>query len=90
MNRLGVFLGLSTLLVAAAAPARAQEEPGDEDGSGPPAVWFPGEFVVAPLLANPLEVRLGGDLIAVDRDIEDSIEGTNVRSPFGPPDRRPI
>ncbi len=78
MNRLAVSLGLGALLAVTSGPARAQEAPGD--ATAPPAVWFPGEFLVAPLLANPLEVRLGGDLIAVDRDIEDSIEGTNLEA----------
>ncbi len=49
-----------------------------EDGSR--TDWFPGSFVVAPLLAAPLEVRLGGGLLHTERDLEDSIDGRNLEA----------
>jgi hypothetical protein len=59
----------------------AQEEPAsDSTDAGLNNDWFPGSFVVAPLRAAPLEVRLGGALIVTDRDIEDSIDGSNLES----------
>jgi hypothetical protein len=61
------------------APLLAQEGPAaDSIDSGRDNEWFPGEFAVAPLLAAPLEVRLGGGLIVADRDIDDSIDGSNL------------
>ena len=62
-------------------PLLAQEDPGADDGDdGLHNVWFPGEFVVAPLRAAPLEVRLGGGLVSTERDIDDSIDGSNLEA----------
>lgn len=42
--------------------------------------WFPGTFLVAPLRADPLEVRLGGGLFATERELDDSIDGSNLEA----------
>ncbi|NNK48611.1 MAG: hypothetical protein HKP01_07045, partial [Gemmatimonadetes bacterium] len=48
----------SLLLLLLPGPLLAQQEPGnDVTDDGLQNEWFPGEFVVAPLLAAPLEVR---------------------------------
>jgi hypothetical protein len=69
--RLGACVG-SLLLVTLAAvePCAAQEA----------TIWFPGDFVTAPLLANPMEVHLGAGIVATDRDIQDSIDGTSLEA----------
>lgn len=71
------------ILLAAVLPGAlsAQEDPATSAGEeGSRTDWFPGAFVVAPLRAAPLEVRLGGAFIVADRDIEDSIDGSNLEA----------
>lgn len=71
----------AVLLASAAATARAQDPAtGDASADRSGTVWFPGSFLVAPLRADPLEVRLGGGLMVVDRDIDDSIGGANLEA----------
>jgi len=66
-------------VVATPGGARAQALPGDDEAP-PGARWFPVSSVVAPLLAAPREVRLGGGFISTERDIEDSIDGRNLEA----------
>lgn len=70
-----------------ASPAAAQEA--DEAGAGrqraeaedgTETVWFPGEFVTAPLLAFPYEIRPGAALLVADRDIDDSFGDQNLEA----------
>ncbi len=69
------------LLVLLPAPLMGQEGSADDaDDDGLHNTWFPGDFAVAPLRAAPLEVRLGGGLFATERDIEDSIDGSNLEA----------
>ena len=69
------------LLVLLPAPLMGQEgSANDSIDAGLENNWFPGEFLVAPLRANPLEVRLGGGLFATERDIDDSIDGSNLEA----------
>lgn len=63
-------------VLALPGQSRAQEPADEASGTD----WFPGDFVVAPLLANPLEVRLSGGFMVVERDVEDSIEGSHVEA----------
>ena len=81
MKRTPRAVAWAFLLALLPVPLLAQEGSGDataDDGSR--TDWFPGEFVVAPLRAAPLEVRLGGGLIVTDRDIDDSIDGSNLEA----------
>ena len=79
-------IALLAAMLGAAAPASAQDSPASDTGQdaaesdGSRTVWFPGEFVTAPLLANPLEVHLGGGIISTERDIDDSIDGRNLEA----------
>ena len=62
-------------------PLLAQEETAaDSVDVGLDNNWFPGAFLVAPIRADPLEVRLGGGLFATKRDIDDSIDGSNLEA----------
>jgi len=71
----------ASLLALLPVPLAAQEESGRcVAGDGSRTEWFPGEFVVAPIRAAPLEVRLGGGLIVTERDIDDSIDGSNLEA----------
>ncbi len=74
MKRTPRSVAWAFLLALLPVPLLAQEGSGDADDDGSRTDWFPGEFVVAPLRAAPLEVRLGGGLIVTDRDIDDSID----------------
>jgi len=81
MKSTAAAIAITALLAAFPLTLQAQDVPAQEvasDSSG--TEWFPGQFVVAPLRAAPLEVRLGGGLVYADRDLEDSIEGSNLES----------
>ncbi len=80
MKRVPRSVAWAFLLALLPVPLLAQEGSGDADDDGSRTDWFPGEFVVAPLRAAPLEVRLGGGLIVTDRDIDDSIDGSNLEA----------
>lgn len=74
--RAGIFVALLLPM-----PLLAQEEAaGDTVDTGLDNIWFPGDFLVKPLRADPLEVRLGGGLFATERDIDDSIDGSNLEA----------
>jgi hypothetical protein len=80
MKRTPRSVAWAFLLALLPVPLLAQEGSGDAADDGSRTDWFPGEFVVAPLRAAPLEVRLGGGLIVTDRDIDDSIDGSNLEA----------
>jgi hypothetical protein len=78
MKRTAAGLVPWLFLVSGAGPLGAQDAGEESPMSG--TDWFPGAFEVAPLLANPLEVHLGGGIMHVDRDIDDSIDGSNLEA----------
>lgn len=69
---------LAVLLTVGPAAAQEATEAGTEQAEG--TDWFPGEFVSAPLLASPLEIRPGAALLVADRDIDDSFGSSNVEA----------
>jgi hypothetical protein len=79
----GQAIACAAMIGLASGPAAGQEAPSGDpqpaDGASG-TVWFPGEFVTAPLLANPMEVHLGGGLLVTERDLDDSIEGSNLEA----------
>jgi len=81
MRRLVLLAGL-VLCLAPPAQLSAQDTasgaPHADEKQG--AEWFPSSFVVAPLRAAPRQVKLAGGFIFADRDIEDSLEGTNLEA----------
>lgn len=78
-NRLRAFpLGLAVLLFA--GQVQAQDIVQDDSPATGGADWFPGSPVVAPLLAAPLEVRLGGGFITTERDLDDSVYGRHLEA----------
>jgi len=70
---------LCLVLLPGALPAQSAAE-SDSSDVGLQNDWFPGESVVAPLLAYPLAIRPAAALLVVDRDIEDSIDGSNLEA----------
>jgi len=81
MKNVGAAIALMAFLAASPVPLQAQESPVPGAASGSPGTeWFPGRFAVAPLRAAPLEVRLGGGFVFTERDLEDSIDGTNLEA----------
>lgn len=72
MIRPAPFIACALLLPALPSMARGQETGGSE--------WFPGSFVVAPLRAAPREVKFAGGFIFTDRDLDDSLAGTNLEA----------
>jgi hypothetical protein len=72
MIRFTSFLGCALLLLTFPQPARSQEAAGSE--------WFPGSFVVAPLRAAPREVKFAGGFVFADRELDDSLDGTNLEA----------
>lgn len=81
MTRLSPIAGstLFFLLLPAAALAQgaaASASQVSQDG----AEWFPGSFVVAPFRAVPREVRLAGGFVFADRQLDDSLDGTNLEA----------
>jgi hypothetical protein len=59
----------------------AQQGPGDDvTDDGLQNDWFPGELVVAPLLAYPLAIRPSAALMTVERDIDDSFAGRHLEA----------
>ncbi len=72
-------------LAMAASPSFGQEDPAgvgaEPEGRDPTKTeWFPGEFVSAPLLAFPLEIRPAAALLVADGDIVDSFVGSNLEA----------
>ena len=91
MKSTAAVIAMTVLLAASPVPLQAQDSPAQEAKSaGSGTDWFPGRFVVAPLRAAPLEVRLGSGLIYADRDLEDSIEGGNLESQVAVGVRLPV
>jgi hypothetical protein len=81
MKCTAAVMATTVLLAAFPVPLQGQDARAGEAASGGSGTdWFPGQFVVAPLRAAPLEVRLGGGFMYADRDLEDSIEGTNLEA----------
>ena len=81
MKSTAAVIAMTVLLASSPVPLQAQDAPAQEISSGGSGTdWFPGQFVVAPLRAAPLEVRLGGGFVYAERDLEDSIEGTNLEA----------
>lgn len=70
------------LLLPAALLAQEDASHGTAD-DGLENDWFPGEYVVAPLLAYPLETRPSAALLVVDRDLDDSFEGSHLEARVG-------
>jgi hypothetical protein len=80
MKRTAALLLPWLFLGSAVTPLHAQDAGADQAAPASGTDWFPGAFEVTPLLANPLEVHLGGGIMHVERDIDDSIDGSNLEA----------
>ena len=81
MNWTACVRALIFVVLLLPMPLSAQEQTANDSvDAGLENNWFPGTFLVAPLRADPLEVRLGGGLFATERELDDSIDGSNLEA----------